>query len=69
MSAPGRVAARLRPQAATPMKTPAAPPASAPPEPAKTYAELLAEYEARRRATDDLLLGKMMHPRDPMNPA
>lgn len=51
------------------MKTPAAPPASAPPEPAKIYAELLAEYEARRRAGDDLLLRKMMHPRDAMNPA
>lgn len=42
--------------------------ASAPPKPARTYAELLEEYEARRHAQNDLLLRKMMHPLDPMNP-
>ena len=33
-----------------------------------SYVELLSAFEARRRAADDLLLRKMLHLRDPMNP-
>ena len=37
-------------------------------EPRFSYVELLSAFEARRRAADDLLLRKMLHLRDPMNP-
>lgn len=50
----------------------AAPPPLAPPsgalDPGLSYAELLSASEARRRAADDLLLRKMLHLREPMNP-
>ncbi|WP_297694910.1 hypothetical protein [Phenylobacterium sp.] len=36
--------------------------------PTPTYAEQLARLEAQRRASDDLLLRKMLHVREPMNP-
>jgi hypothetical protein len=39
-----------------------------PPELVPSYAEQLAELEARRRAADDAILRKMWHPREPMNP-
>jgi hypothetical protein len=39
------------------------------PTPVPSYAEVLAAYEARRRASDDLLLRKMLQLRDPMNPS
>lgn len=38
-------------------------------EPARSYAELLAAADVRRRAADDLLVNRMMQPRAPMNPA
>jgi hypothetical protein len=38
------------------------------PPPAPSYAELLAALEARRRSADDILLRKMIQPREPMNP-
>jgi len=47
------------------------PPPAAPgpaPGPEPSYAERLAAFEARRRATDDILLRKMLQLRDPMNP-
>lgn len=37
-------------------------------EPAKSYSEQLRAYEVRRRAADDILLAKMLQPREPMNP-
>jgi hypothetical protein len=42
------------------------PPAEA--EPAQSYADLLAAVEARRKASDDLLLDRMALPLTPMNP-
>lgn len=36
--------------------------------PAPTYAEQLAALEMRRKASDDLLLRRMLHVREPMNP-
>ena len=53
------------------MKPPAGPPPAlsrAVDAPTPTYAELLARLEAQRRASDDLLLRKMLHVREPMNP-
>jgi hypothetical protein len=49
---------------------PASPPASpaGPLDPVRSYAEQLAALEARRRATDDILLRRMLHLRQPMNP-
>jgi hypothetical protein len=35
---------------------------------APSYADRLAELEARRRAADDVILRKMLHSREPMNP-
>lgn len=49
------------------MSDAASPPATA--EPAQSYAELLAAVDARRRASDDLLLDRMAQPLAPMNPA
>jgi hypothetical protein len=43
------------------------PPRSSP-SPSANYAEQLAAFEARRRASDDILLRKMLQMRDPMNP-
>lgn len=37
-------------------------------EPVLSYAEQLGALEARRRAADDVLLRKMVHLKDPMNP-
>lgn len=48
--------------------TPVAPPADRL-EPSLSYAEQLSALESRRRAADDLLLRKMIHLREPMNPA
>ena len=48
------------------MSAAASPPAKA--EPAQSYAELLAAVDARRRASDDLLLDRMAQPLAPMNP-
>mgnify|MGYP001155941993 CR=1 FL=1 len=39
-----------------------------PPKPVPTYAEQLAELKAPRRAADDVVLRKMLHPREPINP-
>jgi hypothetical protein len=47
----------------TPIQTP-----PGPPRPAPSYAELLAALDARRRSADDILLRKMIQPREPMNP-
>ena len=48
--------------------TPVAPPADRL-EPSLSYAEQLSALEARRKAADDLLLRKMIHLREPMNPS
>jgi hypothetical protein len=50
-----------------PAGTEAAPPA-AQTEPQRSYPEMLAAAEAHRRTTDDVLLRKMLHVREPMNP-
>jgi hypothetical protein len=53
------------------MKAPSAPaptPSRAVDAPTRSYAEQLAIFEAQRRASDDLLLRRMMHVREPMNP-
>jgi len=39
-----------------------------PPEVVPSYAEQLAELEARRKTADDVIVRKMLHPREPMNP-
>lgn len=71
--APARAtAAGLRPGVEAAMSPRPAPPTgqpAVPAEPVRSYAEQLAALEARRRAADDVLLRKMLHPRDPMNPA
>jgi hypothetical protein len=38
------------------------------PELVPSYAQRLAELEARRRAADDVILRKMLHSREPMSP-
>jgi len=40
----------------------------APPSRPLDYADLLAAYEARRRAADDVLVRTMVQVREPMNP-
>lgn len=43
-------------------------PPKSPSAPIASYAEQLAAFEARRRASDDVFLRKMLPMRDPMNP-
>jgi hypothetical protein len=43
-------------------------PAAVKPPPASSYADLLTAMQARRSAADEVLLRKMMQPRDPMTP-
>lgn len=40
-----------------------------PAEAARSYADLLAEVDARRRDADDRLVDRMLQPLTPMNPA